>query len=325
MSKPNKSTIIKKLIMTMSKIYDAYEDDRKIILNHPKILEYLFAKPITKRDNLIDAIKTTDNIFSSIILSKNHANEIQLLFISALKSIEQYRKLYIEYHKLTKTGSEIIFNKYIPFRIHSSTIFYRIMDILDELNICYIINWSFKRIDKYVNAALIKPYCFNLDIKIDFLGCVFVKTKDFLTQKMILFAIIYDNAKRFNKFDYLKEYYLRRMNIHLLRINSEMDLMLEIKKIIHKIKKNETYVLLNGLTIPHEIDVSSELKLFYQNYDYGHDIYMKYYDKKKYENIDVPDEPIDMNIYSDTPCDNSVKINQDLYKKLVGSKYFFTQ
>lgn len=331
LNKPSTSTIIKKLIIIMSKIYDAYEDDKKVILNHPKMLEYLFGGPIIKRDNLIDAIKVTPDICVPIILSKNQAQEIELWFISALNSMEQYGKLFVNYYKIIKKytaekGSKINFNKQIPSTglIISSNI-NKIMDILYKLNICYVIDWSFKNEDEYVNAALAKPYYFGMRIKIDFLGCIFIKTQEYLTNKMVLFAIIYDyNSKQFDKDDHLKQYYLRQMNIHLLRLNSKLDLVSEIKKFIRKIKKSKTYVLSNGLATPIGLDVGDELKLFYQNYDYNHTIYMKYYDKKKYDNIDIPDEPIDMDMYSDKPCDESVEINQDLFKKIIGSKYIFT-
>jgi len=196
---------------------------------------------------------------------------------------------------------------------------------LDEINIRHVINWTFKHDEEYVSANKIKPYSFDVDLRINFLGLIFVGKKK-LIKKMVLFAIEYDESgKEFRISDYLKQYYLRQMNVHLLRLNNKMNLRKEINRFIKEILDSSTYVVMNGLIKTIKNDVSNKLNIFYENYEYNHNLYYKYYDKKKMEGVEDLKEDNRIEKYGEKPCDEASVVPAGFLESLMDGKYIFSK
>lgn len=330
------STDIKKLIILLHRLYDTYLADKRILLNNQKILEYLFYKPVIRRNNLVCAVKMLDTDFNPVRLKKIHKTQIESFFLSILDSQEKYQSIYLKYKEITnnyviKTGSKINFDKQLPIIFNYSPVIEKIADTLDDLGLTFVFDWSFKYQEEYLNAREIKPYNFDTDFKVDFYGCLFRKRHDpdSLTCKMYQYAIIYDSkSKKFTVNDFLIQYYLQQMDIHLLRLNRKSKPKIELQNFFKLIGKTGKYVRMHGLKLKPEwkFNVEAKLNNFYDSYDSNHTLFMKHYDKRKNDDLSISEDIRDPCNYLDyEPCVGSYLINQDLIKSLTENKYFFTK
>lgn len=322
---------IKQLYKTMCSIYEKSREEQHAMLNHPRILEYLFHRPLIKNNNNTESYP--------ILLTSVESQEIQSLFITLMDYNEGYYKMYRQYSKLKndpKVNSQSINNldKNLPLCDLSLSLNMQLITaILDKLNIDHVINWSFNYSEDHVNSTKIKPYSFDIDgdIRVDFFGCMFIKTKSILTKKMIMFAIEYDHMqKKITDRDHLKQYFLRKMNIHLLRLNNNCNMKAVIKKFLQKIRQCDNYIIINGLaqrTINLDsvcIDSKSTAKQiidsFYSNYEYNHCIYLKYHDK--YKKLDLDNDDIEINtdqiIDEDDAPGAVMPVSDAFFKKFTG-------
>jgi hypothetical protein len=310
------SKAIKKSFKELCEYYDSYQDYRYKILNHPKILEYLFRNPLIKRDNLVEVIEVTNDEFNPVKISDTQLVEIDTLFSPAYIKIMKYQNKYNQY--LLETNRNINLIKQLPMIPLTSPNIMIISKILFKMKIDHVINWSFKIEDEHVSALKVKPYIFDQEFNLDFFGIIFIETENDMIHKMILFAIEYDqSSKKIRIEDHLKQYYLRQMNVHLLRLNNKLNLVSEIKKFISRIKKTKSYVIKNGLKLPLNLNVSDELSQFYENYEYNHKLFLKYYDKNKNDDLELESDTEDD---EGKPGDEASVVSKEFVKSLVRKK-----
>ena len=160
----------------------------------------------------------------------------------------------------------------------------KIMACLDDISrehrlyYFYSYRWDFCRKDK-------------LPLEYDFY-CVLI---DLDNVSFVQFIIEFDgeqhsdasslyNNKNIHVHDLLKQYYLREMNIHLLRLTGENHVGRSIRKFINDVSKTTKYMAVNaikpdGRLLGEKVNVKSGLHLFYKFY---RGMYEKYYlDKDK--------------------------------------------
>ena len=307
-----------KISAELFQIYEKYLDCKKKLLNNPKMLEYLFYRPIHKIDNLADIDKkTSDDYFNPTIVSEDQKKIIQeLLFHMRCKMLE-----YISNYEIYKTEISKKSLKDAPITVNFTSSIDKIGCILHDLEIDFVYNWTFKQREEYLNPYDVKPYNFETDTPVDYYGCYFSQNKK--TYNMYQFAIIYDSkSKRLTINDYLEQYYLKKMNVHLLRLVNGSDFNAEIKYFFKKILNGKHYVIRNALGIDFKKDISNKLEKFYQDYDYNKVIYLKYYRKHEEDICDSDENPVKV---SKKPADESYSVTDNDIKKLIGKKYFFTK
>lgn len=257
------------------------EANKKKFLNHPKILEYLFSMPIIERDTISESIKACSNDIIPVILSDKDSMVIDDIITDLYSSIIEYLKHYEKFinklNILDMTSEAII--SLLPFVPNNSNKHIEIKTTLKESSILYYIEqWSFTVCDKYINARKPIPYIYKSSLTVDY----FVLAEN-MKNEIILFAIEFDKKK--NVDTYLKQYYLRQMNIHLLYLDNKSDIKKKIKSFIIKILKNTTYIISNGY-IPKKIktnksdNIITRLRLFSHDYNHNHNVYLKYYSSK---------------------------------------------
>ena len=323
-------TNIKKISLDLYKIYNNFLVDKKKLLNHPKMIEYLFYKPIHKVENLKSGEKILDNDFYPTRLNVTHKMDIEMQFENLCLSLYNYLDKYKEYEKLVtkhinQTKSKINFNAYLPIVLNYSSNIEKISDALFDMGTTNVFDWTFECDDEHTNACKKQPYIFNLKFKVDVYGCFFTGKKYSSTRKMFQIAIDYDSSsKKITINNYLKQYYLKKMNIHFLRLNKNSYYKSEIRNFIKKIKENNIYIIQNGLPVlRYELNIENKLVDFYNDYEYNHHLYLNVHDKHKNDGLSVSED--DNQIFSEEPTDESGTVSKDFFKNMSDGKYFFTK
>lgn len=272
-------------------IYRNYQVEKNSILNHPKMFEYLFNNPILPSDNLYRNYHSLPDETPAVYINHTQSEKIQLMFITGMKFMEEL----VYQYKLLKTNQLTV----------------KVSNYLDKLGITHSIKWSFNHSSKYLNGAYAKPYQFKTDLKVDIFGCLFLKTKKEFTERMILFAVTFDEN------NYFLEYCLKQMNIHHLIIKSKNDVTHQVDSFIRKISKTKKHIAVNKPRITNRLQYSKEMTLFYQNYYYNHIVYKKYYEKNKNKNLEIPLEHSSHH----QPDEESFIVSQELFNKLINDEY----
>jgi len=307
---------ISKYIQILNRSYQELVQNKKELMNNPKMMEYLFYHSINKKSNLKEAMEFVgDDTVKKVKLVGADQSQIEGMFLVLYHNtveyqidFERYLLLLAKYYKLT--GNKLDLSKRLSFVPKRSTGINVIAKFLDSLSVDYIPQWSFTLVEQHLSSNKKMPYSFETDLQVDFYGYILDKKN-----KMIQYAIIYDES---TANDYLAEYYLRQINIHLLRLNKKSDIGREIGKFFRIVAKTDKYLVRNGFNIDSlKDDVENDLAIFYKDYYYNHIIYLKY-KKSDDELADLSDD--DLVNYSEDPCDEGYVTNIDLSKR----KYFFS-
>lgn len=312
------TTVINKIDTNLNKIYKQYTDERKAILNHSIMFQYLFRKPLCEKKDLITASNVLDTETYFLRLNDEQYKLIDGLFLLSGSSFENYYKTCDLYIKITneyniKNKTNINFAKNIPHIFKLTPAIKKITNILDDMNIQNYIDWSFTLDDEHLSANKRKPYIFNTELSVDIFGYIYKKNKFYQ------YAIEYDSRnKRYTRTDYFKQYCLQQMGIHLLRLKSNSRPISEIKKFIRSIKNSDTYIIQNGLTNIPKCTMYDKLQTFFSDYEYNHTLYLKYYPKSDDE-FTISDQEFD-----DIAPDDSHVVSHNFMDYIISKNNFFS-
>lgn len=332
-------TKMSKLVLLMNKLATIAIECKKEMLNHPKVIEYLFHKSISKFTSIKKATKLMQNDYvKNVELGSVDISKIDSYFVliqdmreKYILAYEQYQKCLAEYKSITKSKMKPEHN--LPYTPNISPTFLKISDILDSYKTNHIMKWSFFVKAEANSLAKVTPYNFDLNFEVDFYGSMINKEN-----RMVQFVILFDTNK-IDYQDYLKQLYLATMNIHLLRLNSELELKTEIKSFLKKILKTDEYTICNPLPSitfkkKENADIKEKLEIFYENFQPNHIIYLKYYAGKVDDTLndaldDESDDELDnklndisadiniKHLYSDQPPDEACRVSDNFFKSIV--------
>lgn len=305
-----------KIVQILNKSYLQILEQKKKFLNHPIMLGYFFYRPIIRTSNLQRAINLLKDVPPKRVVLGPDRPIIETLFLELYQALGEYQidyRRYLtivsKYHQLTGTKPNL--DKKLNFvpKITKGTDI--VGKMLEKISADYVPNWSFKLLDEKLIVHEKRPYSFQTDLKVDFLGYV-IGPKD----RLVMYAIIFDEDK-LTIGDYLKQYFLQKMNIHLLRLNKKLKIGSEIKLFLNEIKNSQKYIIKNGLDIEN-FKYSTKILLlqFYSDYQYNHINCLRYCECE-------PDE-IKEN-YCKNPMDTAYIISDDVAKIFTTEKYIFTK
>lgn len=343
-------------MLRISKYYEEYENLRFQLLNHPKIIEYLFNKPLEKHKFVGDLTFDFDCTVKTVMLSSKDNLKIGNFFIYMDEQISKYNKVYKNSGQYKSHFDKQFF---IPLEKLSDPEkkIYHIMEKLGKKYELYCFSkWKFKVEGEHTSLGKLPTINFDLNISCDFFCCMLYK------HQLHLFVIEYDSnshhdvkSENFIKIhlnDLLKQHYLFQMNIHLLRLNKDSDIKKEIKNFIKEVIEGSNYVI-SGQIEPmfkfRKPICGEYLKTFNTDYAYNHNIYLKIAARsknidhskeelevvlvgknkeKKHKNsneseIDSYDD-IENNIhYQKEPCDLDYVITNDIMEEILTDKEYF--
>lgn len=319
---------ISKHVLIMNKTYDELMETKRDLLNHPITMEYLFNKPIHNDDDLESAIGSCkDYYIKKIKLDKSDMSEIEGLMMAVYKKTEEYIIDYEAYKNYMKeyqrlTNKKINLDKQIIYHPRMVPELLKIDKILQNITEDYTREWTFEYEEEYVNANRAIPYNFNTKLKVDFYG--YVKDKK---NRLIQYAITYNDSEKITMSDYLRQYYLCQLGIHHLRLRKKSDIKKEIKKFMRVIKESDEHVAMNSLDIRKIKEIKSEPKvlaainIFIEDYNYNRRIYMKYYyGKREEESMDSDDK-----IHNYKEDGDDEQYGAEDVDDIINSKYMFTR
>lgn len=329
---------IKKLFNTISKLgiyltktYETFTEEKKSFMNHPKVVEYLFNKPIIKIYSTKDILSDYDNIIRPIPLGGRKANVASGLFVMLEMlerytiSCEQYENCIKKYIAATNRKPNFIKIRYLPLISELSNneklILKTLSRLEDKYELEYIYKWSFVSEGEHLNLSSKIPIKYSQEFVYDFYGISTYNDK--LTQFVIEYSR--ENLAGEHVIDVMKQYMLYQMNVHLLRLTRESDIKTEIKNFIKKIINTKEYVIVNGIKPISKLFIgrtNDELVRFYDDYQYNHIAYLK--NPKRNEIYEVKVDEVDNEIISYKPYDEKSSVSNDVFNKLVNKKIYFT-
>ena len=289
----NKNTLhhnILKRCTSLNKLQETYISEREKLLNHKKMIEYLFNKPLIKiicaKDLLID-YKSSIKIVRLEL--KDKASITGSLFIMA-EILKRYSGVYCSYEKLinqNKNNNGIFQFKSLPVVSKLSLNELKIMQILDKLmensikiKLFYVYEWTFLQEGNHLSVMKRATINYEQAFIYDFY-CVIINHG-----QLVQFVIEYDNDTHFDSYsknfkkihtrDIIKQIMLFQMNINLLRLNKNSDMKKEITAFIKKIKNTTKYIIWNKIIpVVKYLDQKHDSVIFCKDYEYNHIIFLK--------------------------------------------------
>lgn len=322
----------------LSKRYDIYINEKKCLMNHPKIIEYLFNKPTEKINCLKDLLIEYDSTIKTVRLERKDAIVITANFFVIIETLKRYSLVNQLYNKyLSKiTGNSKIMINYLPRISDLSRGELQIMKILDKLEMkykmSYVYKWNF--LQEGENLVRFKRPTINYEqpFVYDFYGILinhgqlvqFVIEYDDDTH----FDITFPNFPKIHITDIMKQYILFQMNINLLRLNKKSNMKNEMIFFLKKIRNTTKYITHNPIKpvakYLNNLSENNDLKQFVSDYEYNHIIYLKIPVKKNplYDSDDNNffDNQIDKNIYSNEPADTGLIVTEDILQSIIDEK-----
>lgn len=318
-----------KIILRLNEYSQTYINEKTNLLNHPKMVEYLFNKPIKKISHLKDLLIDYNDQIKLVRLEEKEKSKITAYFFVMLEINRyslQHQKLMDKYPKKIKHLLQVAKPKGNKIKI---------MDVLNKYEghnkICYLYDWTFLQQGEHL--IITKPPTINYENPFiyDFYGVIIHHGQ------LVHFAIEYDNHHHFDKNyeffdelhinDIMKQYILFQMNINLLRLNKHSDIKTEIRNFFIEIKNTSNYVIKNRISpIKKLFNIEDDnLVQFCDDYALNHIIYIKnpveqdaLYnsdDDEFFENKDV--------ICPDDPADMGYSVSNDVLKKILKEKQDF--
>lgn len=347
---------IHSLIKILNASYEDYLSQKKDVINGLSFLNYCFGDPLIEQQSFIVA---TTNIYSETRIGNkmqgSGADDFDSYMTLLQGTMDKYLVDYSRHCAFSKkykvaNVDRVIFNPTMNENVK------RIGAILKEMGIDHLRSWNFAFYDERTSATQRAPYIFKTNFELDVWG--YVKLSN---DKIVQFAIESDTIEtadgctdRISMSDYLKQFWLKKMNINLLRLDSKSNYKNEIARFILAIKGSHgRYVIHNGLDFdsmpkriiddPHNF-MSDSLLAFYADYQYNHIRGIKYCTctsaaktaSQRKPNLDSDDETgfLDECGYSDSDSseeisniggDKSYELSSGINKDFFKRKFFFTK
>lgn len=315
---------------------DSYEKDRCDFLNDRRIIQYLFEQPLEPIDNFqtnndnIKILSTLNDHLNSecnpIYLSTFESSTIEAQIIALTDSREKYTYVYSKYlQEYPRSRARL---PYIPRLLNKHSLLQKIQNLLDDQGISYVRDFDFGFRGEQTTTDI--PYSFNYQLKVDILGCVTDRTRGELTCTIHLFAIIdtlsKSNVKEVFERDFIDQFCLRKMRIHLIRLDRRTDLNNFIR-FIKKIKRRKTQYHGKNLLVARSRDSKwlAMLEQFYESYNYNHILFCNKFKAdlmKETESYDISliETELDPEPDEDTDC----IVSNDFLNRLTSKKYILT-
>lgn len=259
--------------------------EKKLLLNNPRIIEYLFNKSIK-------------NPPPAIISYSDKPRKVRLE-INDQEFYETQINILAEHCQVQSAN---------PYKIQIKTILDKI-----KINLVYLSEWDFVSNNKNNVIKNTKPVIYEQDWTYDFFGIIEYRSK------LSLFVILFDEENISRRIEVRKQYILYQMNIHLLRLNSRSDIKTEINNFIKKIIYKDSYVIIHG--IRGELKINDQIMIFVDNYIINHHIYLKMRPKKntsyKSEDDEYFENDWDINLFVIDPPDPGIVVSPRVWNYLM--------
>ena len=331
---------LSKIGLFLGKRYDVYVNEKKNLMNHPRIVEYLFNKPNGKVSSINDLLIDYDSSLKIVRLEKKDSIAITSYFFVMTETLKRYSIVSDLYEKNIKnidSNKKKILKQpnYLPRISTLSTNEKKVMDILNKLEFKYrlsfIHKWNFTQEGEHVNILKKATINYEQNFVYDFYGI--------LINHGQLIQIVIECSESTQTNDLVKQYILFQMNVNLLRLNAQNDIYTQINAFLKKIKNTTKYIIHNPIK-PHFIGqkiifdnaTRDNLHQFLNDYHYNHIIYLKnpsnknpLYDSDDDEFFDnqIIDEINDdeqNNYLNQPPHEQNIIINANDFKKILKEK-----
>ncbi|AUL79942.3 hypothetical protein QJ857_gp0217 [Tupanvirus soda lake] len=320
----------------LSRRAEVFNEEKKYLMNQPKMIEYLFNKPMRKINCLRDLLQIDyDSTIKTVRMEKKDTIAITSNFFLMSETLKRYSAVYQIYEKNTQENHHIKFD-YLPSSHHFSLVEQTVMKILDKYEykykISYLYKWNFMTEGEHLVLTKQPTINFELPFVFDFYGILinhgqmvqFVIECDFPTKSD-------NNNHTQNKHitDIIKQYILLQMNINLLRINPQSNIEKEIVNFMRKIKNTTKYIIQNPIKpAVHLFDSKTpndDLEAFCKDYDYNHVVYLKIPNKKNTV-YDSDDDEFFEQQQTEELCesgDSKYVVDRDIFLKILKEKEDF--
>lgn len=314
-------------------MYNAYIDflhNKKILMNHISLIEYLYNKPLANIKTISDLCQYfekesfVEDELRLVYLSDDNKNIFNIMFIMEMvsKRFRYYYNAGIRLKKIYRSQYLLIHKKNNSEKIIKNIL----EDLSDKYNFSYIYKWTFMTKGSHNRSNTLPTINFINNFVYDYF-CVF-----YHNGKIIVFIIdTYDKLNDSNTHtnQIFKQYILHQMNIHLLRINTNRKIKNQILIFMKKIKKTTKYICHGFIKpIPELIDINLIKKLyqdFSSDYANNHIIYNKLYLHENYSNNNYNINADDIilinsqnnNINLGPPQDKSLKISKNIFENII--------
>jgi hypothetical protein len=293
-----------KLFIHLTDIEDKINDEKELILNNKKMVEYLFNKPLMK----IEKWTNRDDVIRNVFMSNSDSVKLTLNLFTIMELYRQYQDTYDSYHNNksinVKPKRNLLWKK---LSVNERYIFRLLYKLEDKYKISFMFKWSFQQEGDHTSTMKAATVNFDGDLEYDFYVIMIYDNR------LIQFVIEYDKSDDDRSNDSFKEYCLFQMNIHLLRLNNKSNIKKEIVNFIRTIRSTKTYVTKNCIE-REMIDVSDEvLEQFESDYKYNHVIYLK--NPMSKIDLDIEEEFPD-----DDPDEETYQVSGDFFKQIVKQK-----
>lgn len=324
-SKKNNEQLKKKIFLSLSREYEKYNTEKYTLLNHKKIVEYLFNKQMNEVRTLKQLLDIKYNDPVKIIrLTDTNRCQIDVTMSTLLGLHNNYAEKY-ENNK-QKNGEKI---KYLVTDMTKNEI--KIMNYLEKYiekydKIAYVYNWNFKIEGEDTSLLKIPSVNYQNNQNYSFYGVTLFHNQ------LVQFIIIYDEDNENNEekhiMNIINQYMLLQMNINLLRLNKKTDAKKEINIFINKIKNTTEYVIQNGIVADRKLFRSMEendiLVKFCEDYKYNRKIYYKV-SKLTDDNIEDDNDVFyakqtSKDIHKNKYQDEGFLISNETLKKIINNK-----
>ena len=264
MSKKNNSS---RLVINLSNYYDHYIDQKKTLLNHPKIVEYLFNNSSINICCPNDLVFDHDPDIRLVRLDDTDSEYIKLLFFNLIESLTSYSSEYDN----KRIPSRVKIN-YLPNLFDLDSHHRAVMKILDKLEsqqISYVYQWSFTQEGKHLSTSRAATVNFTNETIFDFFGVSIYHSK------MDLFVIQLNSGNHVDNI--FMEFMLAQMNVHFLRLKSKSNINNEIINFFKKIRKTTERINIHPSKPITKIMTKEmpNISQFSIDYNYNHKIYLR--------------------------------------------------
>lgn len=265
-NKPSNKKVFQ-ILSFLNKRCQTFLNEKKSLMNHHKMIEYLFNKPLEEVSiDYESSIKLVRMPKSAIIEITSHF----FVLLETQRRFDLIVHLYQKYLDPKMIPKQMILND----QSDEKKIIMKILDKLEfKFKLSYIYNWNFEQNGEHLSLAKLPTVNLEQQFVYHFYGILVNHGQ------MIQFVIEYDPVKMSvyeQQIGIIKQQILFQKNIHLLRLNHKMNLQKEIISFFGKIKNTVSYITRNPIR-KHLSNqkIMSELELFRVNYQYNHLIYLK--------------------------------------------------
>lgn len=330
---------LKELKLFLNDRYDYYADQKEILINNPKMIEYMFNKPSTRLNTEKDLIIEYDHPIRNVALDVHQMNvQLRGTFFILNQLANIYSKQLVKFRVIAKKLKTTISYPKILFTDRnmnkSQKEINNILNKYENLNILsYVYGWSLNQKGSHT-MRLKRPTINYTDTqRYDFFGATYYHNR------LVLFCIQYDDESHFDpdndffeethKNDVILQYILFQLNINLLRLSDGLDFRKEIKFFLKKIQQSSNYVVINKIEAVQDLfnvsNLDTRLKQFTEDYASNHNIYLKWLKNTEtidFDDEDFHDENLETNILDDDPSE-SIRISSNVVHEISKQKRFF--